>query len=82
MTNLDFEGEHVAALVAPADALDARGHIEAVILHTRPVAHYPRLPDDAPVLVAPSFVQSPPGTETQSTVASQMRALRCWAARP
>lgn len=82
-TNLDFEGKRVAALVAPADALDTRGHVERVFPHVRPVAHHPRLPDDAPVLVAPGFVKRPPGRQTrQGTSDRNTKKLKQQRRRP
>ena len=54
---LYFEGEHVARVVAAADALDARGHVQGTVPHARPVAHHPSLPDDPTVRVAPRLIE-------------------------
>lgn len=56
---LDLKGQHVTGVVAVADGLDARGHVEGVLPHARPVAHHSRLPNRASVLVPPGFVQGP-----------------------
>lgn len=56
-THLYFEGKHVLLVVAPADSLDARGHVEGSFPHVRPIAHHARLPNYVAVRVPPGFIE-------------------------
>lgn len=47
--------------MAPAYALDTRGHVEGAVPHARPVAHHPRFSIVVRVRVTPGFVERPPG---------------------